>query len=215
MSNLTRKLFSLGDLRYGLLLLLSVGICSVTYYIDEHINPMDQLWLSISYYVSFTIAALWSVANYVGHIRMNNMYSKQHDIRAYVDQLALSREDKLELFNYLEDYAADLKQQGMSEERASKEAIDQFRVREFLSMSKHAKPFESHEHHYLLGYSILSLIMAVVCAAIGILETPLSLYMMIAETVLFVYGVCLGLLYVFYKVLDRVIYERLRKYFSS
>lgn len=213
MNILFRKIFSLAELRYGILLLLSIAICAVTFYIDEYWSPEDQLWLSIMYYVSFTVATLWCGFNYVGHIRLNSVYQKLHDIGAYVEQLAISGEDKLELRNYLEDYAADLEQRGMTSEEAAKEAISQFKIKEFLTMSKHTAPFETHGHHYLLGYALLMLAAAMVFTVAGHYIESLSLHMVIATTVLTVYGLCLGALFVCYKVLDRFLYQKLKNFF--
>lgn len=212
MDNWVRKLFSLGELRYGFLLLLSIVICVLTFYIDERVNPSDQFWLSIAYYLSFTLAAIWCGMNYVAQIRMNQLYRRQNDIDAYVKQLALSGEDQLELRNYLEDYAADLEQQGKTREEAAQEAINQFRVKEFLSMSKHTRLFETHGHHYVLGYAAILLAGALVTDLIGVVwEGHWIVYM--GTTVLAVYGVSLILVYVLYKILDRLIYERIKHYF--
>ncbi|MDP4097916.1 hypothetical protein OIN60_14160 [Paenibacillus sp. P96] len=214
MTNLSRKIFSLGEIRYAWILLLSIVICIVTFFSDEHFNPDDQFWLSVSYYVSFTLAAVWSGANYVGHIRVNSLYHKQNDIPAYVAQLALNKEDKMELQNYLEDFAADLEHQGRSKKEAAKEAINQFKVKEFLSMSKHTRPFETHGHHYLMGYALLLLASVLLLAIIAQMIAPGILLLFIFQVVLAVYGVCFITLFMLYKVLDRFIYRKLKQYFS-
>ncbi|MDF2923623.1 MAG: hypothetical protein K0R57_2537 [Paenibacillaceae bacterium] len=214
MNTQARKLFSLADIKYAWLLLLSILVCFVTYYVDEIHNPRDELWLSVCYFTSFMMAAVWSGANYAGHIRMNVLYSKQHNIRVYVDQLALSGEDKLELQNYLEDFACDLQLKGLTEEEAAKKAIAHFKVEEFLSMSKHTRPFETHGHHYLLGWGILAEGAALITGALYFLWPPLSLYLRISTAILVVYGVCLIVLFFIYKMLDALIFRKLRDYFS-
>lgn len=214
MTNWTRKLFSLGELKYGWLLLLSVAICAVTYYADEYYDPDNQLWLSVGYFAAGAMAIVWGGANYIGHIRMNGLYRKQHNIPAYVEQLAMSGEDKLELRNYLEDFAADLESQGKTAEEAAKEAIAQFKVKEFLSMSKHTRPFESHGHHYLLGWAILIFAAAAVIGAIDYALNGLSLYLFIAKTVLAVYGAGFVALYVLSKTMDALVYRKLEDYWS-
>ncbi|MDQ0058658.1 hypothetical protein [Paenibacillus harenae] len=213
MTNLTRKIFSMGELRYAWLLLISSLLCIATFYVDEQFDPGDQFWLSIAYFTSFALAAFWAGMNYVGHIRMNNIYRKQNDIRAYVDQLALSGEDKLELQNYLEDFSSDLELHGKTKEEAAKEAINQFRAKEFLSMSKYTSPFESHGHHYLLGYGFLAIAAALFFVLIDHVLVSLSLIMLIMKTVLAVYGTCFIALLILYKILDRFIYRKLRDYF--
>ncbi|MNC27221.1 hypothetical protein D3C75_753870 [compost metagenome] len=214
MRNWTRKVFSLAELRYGPVLLLSVVICVAAFFIDEYINPRDQLWLAVTYYISFSLAALWCGINYIGHIRMNNLYRKHADIGAYVEQLAMSTEDKTELRNFLEDFAADLEGQGRSREEAAKEVISQFQVREFLAMSKHTQPFETHGHHYLLGYGILLLGVCLISLAAELLLQQPPLAWLITSSVSGVYGASLFGVYVLYKLLDRFIYNKLKKYFS-
>lgn len=213
-STLLRKIFSLGELRYGWLLAISVAVCVVAFYVDEQWNPREQLWLSLFYFASFLLAVLWGGANYVGHIRVNAMYRRQHDIAAYVNQLALSAEDKTELRNYLEDYAADLERQGRTKEEAEREAVSQFKVKEFLSMSKHTRPFESHGHHYLIGYAAIALAAAAAAALIDGLTDSYSLPGLIATTLLTVYGICFVALFVLYKIVDKFLYKKLQDYFS-
>ncbi|TLS49725.1 hypothetical protein FE782_23955 [Paenibacillus antri] len=214
MKLLARKIFSMGEIKHVWLLLLSVAICVVTFAIDERVNPGDQLWLSVSYFASFTAAAAWAAANYVGHLRMNRLLRKQTDIGAYVDQLALSADDRQELRNYLEDFAADLERQGRRKEDAAKEAITQFKVKELLSMSKYSSPFETHGHHYLLGLSGLTLTAAAAFAAIGHALPTRSLFALIATTVAAVYGFCFLALFFLYKVMDNVLYRKVRDYFG-
>lgn len=214
MTNFLRKAFSLGEIRFGWILLLSIVICSITFFYDEHFNPEDQFWLALSYYVSFTLALVWSLANYVRHIRMNSLYRRQNDIHSYVAQLALSKEDKLELQNYLEDFAADLEHQGRSKEEAAKEAINQFKVKEFLSMSKHTRPFETHGHHYFIGYALLAFAAAFLLAIIDQTTTQEILFLYIMQVVLAVYGVCFIALLVLYKTFDKFLYQKVKQYFS-
>jgi hypothetical protein len=214
MANLSRKVFSLEEIRYTWILLLSIIICVVTFFCDEYLNPDDQIWLSISYYVSFILATIWSVVNYAGHIRMNSLYRKQNNIGAYVTQLALNKEDQLELQNYLEDFAADLEQQGRSKEEAAKEAINQFKVKEFLSMSKHTQPFELHGHHYLIGYALLMLASALLLFILDQAIAPGTLILFIIQVVLAVYGVCFIALFMLYRIVDKLIYRKLKQYFS-
>lgn len=214
MRNWTRKTFSLAELRYSPVLLLSIVICVAAFYIDEHVNPGDQLWLAVTYYISFSLAALWCGINYVGHIKMNNLYRKHADIGAYVEQLAMSTEDKTELRNFLEDFAADLEEQGRTKEEAAKEVISQFQVREFLAMSKHTVPFETHGHHYLLGCGILLLGVCLTALAAGALWGQHFLVWLIISSVSGVYGACFFGVYALYKLLDRLIYNKLKKYFS-
>lgn len=213
MGTMMRKIFSLSEIRFSWLLLLSISVCIGAFYIDEQSNPDNQLALSLAYSFSFALAALWAGANYIGHIRMNSLYRRQNDIGAYVNQLALGSEDKLELQNYLEDFSADLMLKGRTKEAAAQEAINQFKAKEFLSMSKHSKLFETHGHHYLLGYAIISIVMVLIITLINQIVSIPSLLLLIAYTILIVYGFCLGALFIFYRILDKFLYEKLKNYF--
>ncbi|MCQ6561822.1 permease prefix domain 1-containing protein [Paenibacillus mendelii] len=205
---LLRKAFSLGDIRHSWLLILSVAICGVFFYMDRMDIPDDRLWLSIGYGVSFGIALLWSIVNYISHIRINVLYRNHSDIRAYVEQLAMSDEDKLELRNYLEDYTEDLMNQGKPREQAAAEAISQFKVKELLSLSKNTSLFQLHAHYYLFGWA------AVASAAFILLVTmegallPNGGWVLILETIFIVYGAAFIVLFLVYKVLDVWIYQK-------
>ncbi len=214
MKLLARKMFSIGEIRYGWVLLLSVAICVITFFIDETVNPEDQLWLSVAYFASFAAAAVWAAANYIGHLRMNGLYRKQHDIGAYVAQLALGADDRAELRNYLEDFAADLERQGRSKAEAEKEAIMQFQVKEILSMSKHTSPFEAHGHHYLLGCACIALTAAAASGAVYAAIPGDKPFALLATSVSAVYGCSFLAQYALYKMLDKLLYQKIRNYFS-
>ncbi|MFY0758609.1 permease prefix domain 1-containing protein [Metabacillus dongyingensis] len=133
MSQQKKKIFSLGDIKYSWILSLSAIFFGITNYLDRMYSN-DPAWVHAGYWISFAIAVLWGVLNYISHIRMNNMYKKQDDLQLYVNQLVMSEEDKLELRTYLEDYVQDLMKQGNTEADAMREAINQFKVKEFLSL---------------------------------------------------------------------------------
>ncbi|WP_080832626.1 permease prefix domain 1-containing protein [Cohnella massiliensis] len=207
-----RKAFSIGDLKFGWILLVSLAVCAAVGYIDLVDNPEDQFWLAVGYAVAFGLAVLWSGVNYVGHIRLAAMYRKMNDIGAYVEQLAMGAEDKAELRNYLEDYAQDLIRQGKSERQATAEAISQFQVKELLRLSKHTDLFQLHAHYYLLGWTA--------CAALLVLLIELtkgvfpseSLAILLAESIAAAYGASFVCLFFVYKLLDAFIYRTLRKH---
>ncbi|UVI30491.1 permease prefix domain 1-containing protein [Paenibacillus spongiae] len=207
--HLFRKAFSLGDIKYSWMLILSILICGAFFYADRMDQPDDRLWLSVGYGASFGLAILWSVMNYIGHIRINAMYRKQNDIGAYVEQLAMSDEDKLELRNYLEDYTEDLMTRGKSREQATAEAISQFKVKELLSLSKNTSLFQLHAHCYLFGWA------AVACAALVLLVVldgalgSNAVLVLILETIFIVYGASLFLLFLVYKLLDAWIHQKM------
>lgn len=211
------KIFSLSDMKYYWLLILSIIVCAVFFYRDR-MNEMntsnEQMWFYVGYGISFGLAILWSVANYIGHIRINALYRKQQNIQAYVEQLAMSAEEKTELRNYLEDYAQDLMSQGKTKEQATAEAISQFKVKELLSLSKNTALFHLHAHYYLLGWAIIAFILL---GLVGIWDSLVSssLPTFIVEMIFLAYGSSLMILFFIYKLLDALIYKKLFHHLES
>ncbi|XID91980.1 hypothetical protein ACF3MZ_26440 [Paenibacillaceae bacterium WGS1546] len=206
-----RKVFGLSDLKYAWLLILSMALSGVFFYLDRQTAP-DPFWLSVGYGVSFGIAVLWSAMNYIGHIRINAMYRRRSDIAAYVGQLAMSDEDKAELRDYLEDFARDLMNQGRSKERATAEAISQFKVRELLSLSKNTSFFQLHAHYYLFGWAVAAAAGVVILLLLeGLAIFPERLIAMSTITILTVYGFAWFCLFFVYKALDMVIFRKMHK----
>lgn len=130
-----RKVFCLRDIKYSWLLLLSIAFCFLVFYIDRS-DMKDPGWLTIGYLLAFALAVVWGVINYIGHIRMNVMYQKQNNIQAYVENLAMGKEDKLELQHYLEDYAADLIMQGKPKMKLQRKRLTNSRFRKFYPYQK-------------------------------------------------------------------------------
>jgi len=211
---LLSKMFSLSDIKYAWLLILSIVVCGTFFYVDRTSDPDDQILLSIGYSVSFALAVLWSGVNYIGHIRINAMYRKQNDIEAYVEQLAMSGEDKTELRNYLEDYAQDLMNQGKSREEATEEAISQFKVKELLSLSKNTSLFQLHAHYYLFGWAIAAFTLLLLLAVLNGIFLSSPLLLIIAETIFAAYGAAFIFLFFIYKMLDALLYQKLRHHLT-
>jgi 4-amino-4-deoxy-L-arabinose transferase-like glycosyltransferase len=197
-----KKTFSLSDIKYSWVLFVSMVVCGVFFYWDRTSDLDDQLLLSVGYAVSFAMAVLWCAANYVGHIRINAMYRKQNDIDAYIAPLAMNTEEKLELRNYLEDFAQDLMNQGMQEEQATAEAIRHFKVKELLSLSKNSSLFHLHAHYYLFGWAAAAFVLLILLWFVNGLWFPHAVLLLVLETILFVYGSALVLLFFVYKLLD-------------
>ncbi|KOP77673.1 hypothetical protein LIS82_02145 [Cytobacillus solani] len=211
MSQFMRKMFSLNDIKYSWILLLSIILCFLIFYIDRADLLIDSAIVTTGYLLSFSIAVLWGAINYIGHIRMNVMYQKQNNIHAYVAQLALSQEDKWELQAYLEDFAEDLIQQGKTKEDASIEAINHFKVQEILSLSKNTLLFNLHAHYYLLGWVILACIFFTFIGVFWIVLFASSTLLLIVESMLFAYSLGFVGLFFVYKLFDAMIYRKLKE----
>lgn len=212
MSQHIRKIFSLGDIRYSWILLLSSVLFGLSNYMDR-IYSNDPSWIHVSYWISFAIAVLWGAINYISHIRMNNMYKKQNNIQEYVNLLAMNEEDKLELQTYLEDYVQDLIEQGNTKADATREAIKQFKVKEFLSLSKNTMFFNLHAHYYLIGWTIVIIVAFILVWLLGIVAFSNLLIPLIIEVTLVAYGLGLFGMFFLYKLIDAMIYRKFKELF--
>ncbi|CAH0119764.1 MULTISPECIES: hypothetical protein [unclassified Paenibacillus] len=94
---------------------------------------------------------------------------------------------------------------------AAKEAISQFKVKEFLSLSKHTTIFELHAHYYLIGWTIVAIAVLIALGLAGNAAPPFSLPMLLVESVLVAYGAGFIALFFVYKLLDALIYKKLRE----
>jgi hypothetical protein len=203
-----KECFRLRDLKYGWMLLVSFILFAASFFIDRHVDPEDQTLLEIAYYLAFAVAVLWGVCNYMAHVRVHALYQKHGDIRSFVDQLALDREERLELRNYLEDYAQDLMDQGRSRKEAMEEAIRQFQVKELMTLSKNSPVFRFPAHHYLFGFAAWTFLLAVLLNGVrGAVSHPESLVvaLMVVQYTLVAYGLGLVGMFGVYKLIDAII----------
>ncbi|WFA07026.1 hypothetical protein [Bacillus sp. HSf4] len=213
MRHIFKKMFSLNDIQFFWVLIASSILFAFSFYFDR-IHSHDPFWIVICYYISFAIAVVWGAVNYISHIRMNAMYNKQNDIRAYVNQLAMNEEEKLELQTYLEDYVEDLISQGKTKDEAAAEAINQFKVKEFLSLSKSTSFFNLHAHHYLFGWSLILMTALFLLWLFGIWLGVFPLMFLVIEATLFAYGFGFFGMFFVYKLVDAAIYKKFKELLS-
>ncbi|WLD94685.1 hypothetical protein [Alkalihalobacillus sp. AL-G] len=210
MSPLMKKIFSLRDITYGWLLIVSILLFVVTVYVDLYNDPSTiQLYTLAGCLLAFFLAVLWGILNYIGHIRMNAMYQKYNDIQAFVNNLALDPDDQLELQTYLEDYASDLVDQGLNKHDAAKQAIQQFKVKEFTTLSKNTMLFNLHAHYYLWGYTCIAAIVTICLFLVTEMVFLSSLVLVVLETTIFLYGLGLCGMFFLYKLFDAMFYKKL------
>ncbi|GIN69876.1 hypothetical protein J14TS2_03510 [Bacillus sp. J14TS2] len=209
---MSKKIFSIGDMKYRWILLFSTLIFGIFNYTDR-LYSNDPVWILVGYWISIAIAVLWTALNYISHIRMNSMYKKQDDLQLYVNQLAMSDEDKLELRTYLEDFVEDLMKQGNTEADATREAINQFKVKEFLSLSKNTMFFNLHGHYYLIGWTIVSIIAFIIVWLLGITIFPYRSITLTIESIFIAYAIGIFGTFVMYKMIDAVIYRKFKELF--
>ncbi|MPN44938.1 hypothetical protein SDC9_192505 [bioreactor metagenome] len=147
--------------------------------------------------------------NYIAHIKVNANYKKYDDIKTYVDNLVMSKDDKLELMAYLEDFAADLSSQGKTKAEAVQIAINQFRVQEFSSISKNNSVLNLPIHYYLLGYVLVDIVLVVVLALLTNTVFHVYFWLSAFEFTLAAYGVGFLGLFFLYKIFDAAISKKI------
>lgn len=209
MKNMLRKIFNLSDIRYSWLLLISMGAFVLSLYnekINPDITPVTQ-WLTYGF--AILSAVIWSILNYIAHIKVSANYKKFDNIETYVDNLIMSKDEKLELKAYLEDFAADLSSQGKSKEDAVQTAINQFRIQEFTSLSKNSSLLNLPIHYYLIGYLLLDILIIIILTLITSIMLSSSFWLLAFEFMFILYGVGFLGLFFLYKMLDAIISKNL------
>lgn len=207
MEHLFHKVISLKDLKYSWILMISIVVFCITLYLDLKLNPSQvPMQALVGYGSALIISACWGIFNYIGHLRINAMYRKSKDIHAFVYNLAMNQEEKLELKMYLEDYKQDLVSQGNTEEAASQIAINHFKIKEFSSLSKDTQLFNLHAHFYLWGYAILTALCSLVLLFTTNVAVDSSLILIVLETVFAVICIGFSCLFFLYKMMDAMIH---------
>lgn len=203
-----KRMFNLSDIRYKWLLLASMILFVFSLY-NNKINPdMGTAIEWLTYGSSIICAFIWSILNYVGHIKLNKIYRKNESIEAYVDSLAMKKQEKDDLKTYLDDFVKDLEANGKTKDEAMKTAIGQFQVQEFNSISKNSGILELPSHHYLLGYVLIfaAVIIFILCLVNTAFRDVFFLkaiyFMLILYSVAFI-----GLMFL-YKLLDIIVSKK-------
>jgi hypothetical protein len=205
-----KKLLQLKDITYSWLLVISILIFTTTIYIDLAYHPSGSPKVALAIYaIALLIAFIWSVFNYIGHMRLNTMYKRNNNIQVFVDNLLLSNDEKLELRTYLEDYSQDLIEQGKTKEDAVITAINEFKVNEFSSLSKNTQIFNMHAHYYLGGYALIGIMASIILLVISNVLTDPPLICIVLEVTFMLYGIGFFGLFFVYKLMDVFIHKKL------
>ncbi|WP_208589605.1 hypothetical protein [Gracilibacillus suaedae] len=210
MKHFIKKLLYLKDIKYSWLLFISILVFTTTIYMDLAFHQTGSPKVAlVAYAISLLIVFAWAVFNYIGHIRLNGMYKRNNNIKAFVDNLVLSNDERLELQAYLEDYSQDLIEQGMTKEDAIIAAINEFKVNEFSSISKNTQIFNMHAHYYLGGYALLGITASLILLVISNVLTDPPLISIVLEVTFMLYGIGFFGLFFVYKLMDIFIHKKL------
>ncbi|ROR27258.1 hypothetical protein EDD66_107172 [Mobilisporobacter senegalensis] len=208
MNTTLKKLFNLTDIRYPWLLLISMCAFIFSLYYDKNHTNISLAYQWMTYGFTIISATVWSILNYIAHIKISANYKKYDNIDTYVENLLISKEEKLELKGYLEDYSSDLISQGKTKEESIQTAINQFRVQEFTSLSKNSSLFNLPIHYYLIGYSLLSITVATLLEFMPMILKQSPFLFSAIQFMLISY--CIGFTgsFFLYKLLDSIISKK-------
>lgn len=209
MNLLIKKVFNLSDIRYPWLLLISMLLFIFSLY-NNKINPdISMIVELVTYGSAVIIAFVWSILNYIDHIKVNVLLRRYDTIDVFVDNLVMEKQEKEDLKSYLNDFVKDLEENGKTRDEAVKTAIAQFQVQEFTSLSKDNGIFELPVHYYLLGYII---IFAGLIILIGIFTNTILVNSFLLHAINFMLNLYaigfLGLL-LLYKLIDNLVTKKI------
>lgn len=209
MKNSIKKVINLSAISYPWLLLISMLIFLASLYYGKQ-NPQITLIIEwITYGAAILSAVIWGILNYIDHIKLGANYRKYNDIEVYVNNLIMSKDERVELKTYLEDYSKDLMSQGKTKEESIKIAIDQFRVQEFTSISKNNSIINLPIHYYLIGYTMIAGIAAFILQILTNILFANSFWLLAIEFMFVSYGVGFIGLFFLYKLMDTVLSKKI------
>lgn len=200
-----QKVFRLRDIKYPWLLFLAMlafvmALCFNRYY-PETFTRIEL----VIYGAVFLIILLWSILNYVAHVKINAIYKKYDNIDTFVKRLAMSKEEKSELSEYLNDFVRDLEENGNTHEEAVKTAISNFQVQEFTQ--SHNNIFETPAHYYLFGYVSIFVGLIVIIQCVDLIVS-LPFIILAVSFMLMLFSVVFVCLFLIYRLIDVMIAKK-------
>lgn len=203
--NKIRKVYRLADMKYPWLLLVSM-LAFITALCFNRLFPESFTRIEIVIYSAvFLVALLWSILNYVGHLKRNAIYQNCDNLEAFINGLTMSKIEKTELSEYLNDFVKDLKENGSTHEEAIKTAISHFQVREFTQSQ--GSFFETSTHYYLLGYVSIFAAIIIVIQCID-LVVSLPFIFLAVSFMLMLFSAAFICLFFAYKLIDVMIAKK-------
>lgn len=117
----------------------------------------------------------------------------------------MSKQEKAELTDYLNDFVKDLEENGNTHEEAVKTAISHFQVKEFTQSQGNI--FETPIHYYLLGYvSIFAGLIIIIQCIDLIVSLP---FIVLAVSFMFMlFSAAFICLFFIYKLIDIMIAKK-------
>lgn len=204
--NKVKRIYDLTDIKYPWLLLLSMIMFILSLCYNRFYPKIDSRTEMVIYGASFAVALIWCILNYIGHLKLNAIYKKHDDIAAFVEHMAMKKEEKTELIQYLNDFVKDLEEKGDSHEDAVKKAISNFQVKEFLA-AQDGDLFDKPTHYYLLGYVSIFVGVILIIQCLNIIF-PVPFIVSAVNFMLVLYSIAFFCLFFLYKLIDVLISKK-------
>ncbi len=200
-----KRIYNLADIKYPWLLLISmlafiIALCFNRFYPDAFTKIEIVVYGAV-----FLVALLWSILNYAGHLQISAIYKKYDNIEAFIKSLSMSKEEKAELTEYLNDFIKDLEENGSTHEEAVKTAISHFQVKEFTQSQGNI--FETPIHYYLLGYVSIFVGLVIVIQCIDLIVS-LPFIVLAVSFMLMLFSAAFICLFFIYKLIDVMIAKK-------
>lgn len=199
--------FSIKQISYKAILIFSMVLFFVCYYLDSVIDPSKtEFTFVVGYMFAIMLAAFWAIINYIDHLRINPLYKSYDSIDQFVHDLDISQDEKMEIKTMMVDYVADQKSLGKDEDTAIGEIINQFKNEE-LQKSHNSEVFFVHVHKYLLGLGGILFIAGIAVYLINELTSKNKL-LTVLEITLVCYAAGFYLSFVMYNILNKVLIKK-------
>lgn len=198
--NIIKRVYSLSEIKYPSMLLLSMSAFIMSFCIGRYYRDLTPAAEAAMYGIGFAIALIWSILNYMGHLKLSRIYKKYDTIGTFVEYMTMEDDEKIELIQYLNDFVKDLEERGENHENAVKKAISHFQVQEFSEI-RGSDIFEKHSHYYLFGYVSIFLGAFLVISLLNAI-VHITFILAAINLTLVIYGIGLFLLFFLYKLID-------------
>lgn len=198
--------FSMKQISFKLILIISALLFYVCYYLDSVIDPSKiEFTFVVGYMLAIMLAAFWSILNYIDHLRINPLYKTYHSIDEFIGDLSISMDEKNEIETMMIDYVSDQKKLGKDEGQAIEDIIQQFKQGELTKKDV----FFVHTHKYLLGLGLILLVIAAIIYFLGFLSPMFQneLFIVLKITT-FCYALGFYVSFFMYNVLNKILIRK-------
>lgn len=198
--------FSIKQISFKLVLIISALLFFICYYLDSVIDPSKtESVFVVGYMFAIMLAAFWSILNYIDHLRINPLYKAYHSIDEFINDLSVSRDEKNEIETMMIDYVSDQKKLGKDEDQAIREIIQQFKRGELTEKDI----FFVHVHKYLLGLGLILLLITGFIYLLGVLS-PLfqNKFFIVLEITTLCFALGFYLSFFMYNILNKILIRK-------